>query len=124
MGGGFYEPAHARRSPPFHTRLRYFDPQKRRAGVPEDVAVLVDRMSDKSVRVNMVNLNPFEPRTLIVQGGAYGEHQLVAINEKDKRMAIDDPWFTIMLAPGAGTTLEIEMNRYVNQPTMDFPWER
>ncbi len=124
MGGGFYEPAHARRSPPFHTRLRYFDPEKRRAGVPEDVAVLVDRMTDKSVRVSMVNLNPLESRTLVVQGGAYGEHQLVAITETDKRVAIDDPTFTIMLAPGAGTTLEIEMKRYVNQPTMDFPWER
>ena len=124
MGGGFYEPAHARRSPPFHTRLRYFDPQKHRAGVPEDVAVLVDRMTDKIVRVNMVNLNPLEPRTLIVQGGAYGEHQLVAITEAEKRLAIDDSCFTILLEPGAGTTLEIEMNRYVNQPTMDFPWER
>ena len=124
MGGGFYEPAHARRSPPFHTRLRYFDPQKRRAGVPEDVAALVDRMTDKSVRVNLVNLNPLESRTLIVQGGAYGEHQLVAITESDKRVAIDSPSFTIVLEPGAGTALEIEMNRYVNQPTMDFPWER
>ena len=123
MGGGFYEPSHARRSPPFHTRLRYFDPEKRRAGVPEDVAVLVNRMTDKSVTVSMVNLNPLEPRTLIVQGGAYREHQLVAISENNYHKAIDDPWFTIRLAPGAGTTLEIEMNRYVNQPTMDFPWE-
>jgi len=48
----------------------------------------------------------------------------VATTETDKRVSIDSPFFTIRLAPGAGTTLEIEMNRYVNQPTMDFPWER
>ena len=124
MGGGFYEPDHARRSPPFHTRLRYFDPQKRRAGVPDEVAVLVDQMTDKAVRVHLVNLNPIESRTLVVQGGAYGEHQLVVVAEKDRRVAIDDTYFTISLAPGAGTTLNIEMNRYINQPTMDFPWER
>ena len=124
MGGGFYEPDHARRSPPFHTRLRYFDAQRRRAGVPEDVAVLVNRMTDKSTRVQMVNLNALEPRSLIVQGGAYGEHQLVAVSDSDERVPVNAPYFTVVLAPGAGTTLEIEMNRYVNQPTMDFPWER
>jgi len=124
MGGGFYEPAHARRSPPFHTRLRYFDHIKRRAGVPEDVAVLVDRMTDKTVRLNMVNLNALESRAVIVQGGAYGEHQLVAVTENQNQTLINDPYFTITLAPGAGTTLEIEMDRYVNQPTMHFPWER
>ncbi len=124
MGGGFYEPDHARRSPPFHTRLRYFDPDKRRAGVPEDVAVLVDRMTDKDVRLNIVNMNPIEARTVTVQGGAYGEHQVVAITHKDKRVGIDATAFDIMLEPGAGAILEIEMNRFVNQPSLDFPWIR
>jgi hypothetical protein len=124
MGGGFYEPDHARRSPPFHTRLRYFDPVARRAGVPEDVAVLVDRMTDKSVSVNLVNLNPLESRTVVVQGGAYGEHQMVAVTGPEARVSIDNAYFTVSLEPGAGTNLVIEMNRYTNQPTLDFPWER
>ena len=124
MGGGFFEPAHARRSPPFHTRLRYFDPENRRAGVPKDVAVLVDRMTDRSVTVHMVNLNPVESRTIIVQGGAYGEHQLLAITCQDERVAIDAASCSILLEPGAGTILEIEMNRFTNQPKMDFPWNQ
>ena len=104
--------------------MRYFDAEERRAGVPKDVAVLVDKMSDTLVRVRVVNLNPLKPRTLVIQGGAYGEHQLVAATYNDKRMRIDDTSFSIMLEPGAGTVLAIEMNRYANTPTMDFPWRR
>ncbi len=124
MGGGFYEPAHARRSPPFHTRLRYFDPDARRAGVPDEVAVLVDKMTEDAVRVHVVNLNPTKRRTLMIQGGAYGEHQLVAVAFNDKRVAIDDASFSVRLEPGAGIILDITMNRFANQPTMDFPWNQ
>ena len=124
MGGGLYEPSHARRSPPFHSRLRYFDAEKRRAGVPEDVAVLVDGMTERMVKVHAVNLNPLKERTLIIQGGAYGEHQLVDVTVNGERLPIDDASLRILLEPGAGTVLEIEMNRFVNIPTMDFPWNR
>ncbi len=124
MGGGLYEPAHARRSPPFHTRLRYFDPEKRRAGVPDDVAVLVDRMTDRYARLNIVNLNPIIERQIVIQGGAYGEHQFLTVTFQDQRVDIDGSSFTVTLEPGAGGTLEIEMDRYVNQPDLDFPWNR
>ena len=42
MAGGVYVD---RRAVVAHTRLRYFDAERRRPGVPEDVAVLVERMS-------------------------------------------------------------------------------
>lgn len=121
MGGGLHE---ARRSSPLYTRLRYFDADKRRAGVPEDVAALVEAMTDQTVTVSVVNLNPAERRSLVIQGGGYAEHQLVAVNVNGTRTPIDSSSFNVILEPGSGTTLEIEMNRYVNQPTMDFPWFR
>ena len=72
-------------------RLRYFDPDRQRAGVPEDVAALVSELSDTRTTVTLVNLHPSEPRTVIVQGGAYGEHQLVSVARGDRTTPIDAP---------------------------------
>lgn len=121
MGGGLHE---ARRSSPLYTRLRYFDADRRRAGVPEDVAALVETMNDQSVTVSVVNLNPVEARSLVIQGGGYAEHQLLAVRHNGVSTPIDRTSFQVLLEPGSGATLEIEMDRYVNQPTMDFPWFR
>lgn len=121
MGGGLYDP---RRSPPFYTRLRYFDPERNRAGVPEDVAALVTGMTDKTVTVSLVNLSPVKSRPVVVQGGGYAEHQFLGITHEGVRTPINSSSFQVILEPGSGATLEIEMNRYVNQPTMDFPWFR
>src|SRR5207244_8559302 len=41
-----------------NARLRYFDPDRRRAGVPEDVAALVSELSDTRATVTLANLNP------------------------------------------------------------------
>ena len=60
---------------PLHCRLRYFDPTRRRAGLPEQVGALVERMTEDEVTVQLVNLDPANERTVIIQGGAYGEHQ-------------------------------------------------
>src|SRR5206468_4409526 len=62
-----------------NARLRYFDPERKRAGVPEDVAALISELSDTSTTVTLVNLSSSQARTLIVQSGAYGEHQLVSV---------------------------------------------
>ncbi len=40
-----------------NARLRYFDPARRRAGVPEDVAALVSELDDRRTVVTLVNLS-------------------------------------------------------------------
>ena len=40
-----------------YSRLRYFDPERRRAGIPPNVAALVDSMSATEVAVTLVNLD-------------------------------------------------------------------
>ena len=62
-----------------NARLRYFDPDRQRAGVPEDVAALVSELSDTQTSVTLVNLNPSVARRVIVQGGAYAEHQIESV---------------------------------------------
>jgi len=107
-----------------NARLRYFDPDRKRAGVPEDVAALVSEISDTRTVVTLVNLNPSHPRTIIVQGGGYGEHQIVSVTSGSSTTAIDAPFATVQLDPGSGGKLVLEMKQYVNTPTALHPWQR
>lgn len=109
---------------PLHCRLRYFDPENRRAGIPQDVAALIDTVTDDRVAVTLVNVSQIESRELIVQCGGYGEHQCIAVEIDDQQIDVDAPSFSIRLAPGTGGHLVIRMLRYANQPTLSFPWDR
>jgi hypothetical protein len=107
-----------------NARLRYFDPDRKRAGLPEDVTALVSELSDARTVVTLVNLNPSQRRTLIVQGGGYGEHQLVTVTNGGKTTRVDSPLLTVQLAPGCGARLALAMKRYANAPTVKHPWQR
>jgi hypothetical protein len=108
---------------PLHCRLRYFDPARRRAGLPEGVAALVESLTEESVTVSLVNLDPVEARRLIVQGGAYAEHRIGRVTAADGQAAqVDGTHFAVELAPGAGTRLVLEVRRYANPPRLGFPW--
>ncbi|MBL8237520.1 MAG: hypothetical protein JNM66_08890 [Bryobacterales bacterium] len=107
-----------------HARLRYFDARMRRAGLPEDVAALVDSIDADSVRVTLVNTSPVNARELVVQMGAFAEHNALSVETAGKRIPVDGSHFTVRLAPGAGQTLTIAMKRYANPPTAAFPWDR
>ena len=109
---------------PLHCRLRYFDPVNRRAGVPADVAALIDEVSDMGVSVTLVNVNQSESRELIVQAGAYAEHRITQVKSGDELVKVDSPIFVVKLEPGCGARLVISNDRYVGQPTMSFPWNR
>jgi hypothetical protein len=103
-------------------RLRYFDAEKRRPGLPDDVAALVQRMTADETVVTLVNVNQLNARSLIVQGGAYGEHQILSATVADSQAAVDSRCLKITLQPGSGATLTLKMKRHVNQPTFDLPW--
>ncbi|MBI4659167.1 MAG: hypothetical protein HY735_10020 [Verrucomicrobia bacterium] len=107
-----------------NARLRYFDPARRRAGLPEDVGALVSKLTETQTFVTWVNLNKTEPRTFIVQGGAYGEHQLENVTSGDKTLPIDSPLLPVRLDPGCGRMLVLQMKRYANPPTVLHPWDR
>lgn len=109
---------------PLYARLRYFDPDRRRAGVPEDVGALVDRMTATETAVTLVNLNPVQARTVIVQGGGYGEHRIRSVAIDGAVRAIGGDHVAVRLEPGAGARLVLAMDRYVNPPTLSFPWDR
>jgi hypothetical protein len=107
-----------------YTRLRYFDVDRGRPGVPADVAALVERMTADNVTVTLINVNPTESRTRVVQGGGLAEHQIVAVTLDGARTAVNGSAFTVVLQPGSGATLQIEQRRFASQPTLSFPWQR
>jgi hypothetical protein len=107
-----------------NARLRYFDPARRRAGVPEDVSALVSEMADRRTVVTLVNLSASESRAVVVQAGAYAEHQFESVEWNGHRRRLDARDFTVQLAPGAGAKLTLATRRYANRPTVSFPWDR
>ena len=113
-----------RHGEPLHCRVRYFDPENRRPGLPADVAALVESLSADGVVLSLVNVNQTEHRDLIVQSGAYAEHQITAVEVDGNSSDLDASWMSVRLGPGCGARLALKTERYVNSPTFAFPWER
>ena len=111
-----------KRAQAIHCRLRYFDPVNRRPGLPEHVGVLIDSMTDEDTSVTFVNINQSDEKEVIVQAGAYGEHQIKNVWSEDSVTEVDHHCIRLKLSPGAGLRVTITMNRYCNKPSLDFPW--
>ncbi len=111
-----------------HSRLRYFDPVSRRAGLPTDVGALVEKLTADAVTVTLVNLDQTSPRTVAVQAGGYREHEFSAVrigdettNDETTNLAASS--VQVKLAPGAGARIVFSMRRYANSPTLSRPWD-
>jgi hypothetical protein len=105
-----------------NARLRYFDPARKRAGLPEDVAALISEMTDTKTVVTLVNVGTSAARSVVVQGGAFAEHQIQSAEWNGKTVPVNAPNLTVNLPAGAGGTLTLTMKRYANTPTERFPW--
>lgn len=105
-----------------YSQLHYFDPENRRPGLPPGVAALVHSFDKEKVNVTLVNTDQINSRDVIVQGGAYGEHQIISVEIDNKVLSVQDKCFTVRLAPGTGGKLVIYRNRFANIPSFAFPW--
>lgn len=110
--------------------VRYFDPDRARPGVPEDVAALVDKLGSDVVGIQLVNLNRTETRNVIIQAGAFGEHQFTKVqfqetdgeSSSERVVPVDAKFFAVELPPSRRIRLEIGMHRFANSPSYAFPW--
>jgi hypothetical protein len=102
-------------------RLRHFDADRKRPGLPEDVAALVEAMDGGSTTLSLVNLNPALARRLVIRGGGYGEHRIEAVRIGDQRIPVESRDVALRLGPGAGAKITLEMNRHSQQPTLAWP---
>jgi hypothetical protein len=110
-----------RRGLALHARVRYFDLDRRRAGLPEDVAALVEKLTDKETTLTLVNVNQLESRRLVLQGGVYGEHQILALECGGRKLEVGAPWVPIVLGPGCGARISLAVKRHANVPTLAQP---
>ncbi len=110
-----------------HCRLRYFDPVRRRTGVPPDVAALVSVVDAEGVIVEFVNLHLLEERVVVAQAGAFGEHRFDTATYTEggetRSIPINDRCVQIRLAPGSGGVLRLNMSRYSHTPRYGSPWD-
>ena len=111
-----------------HARVRYYDAEGKRPGLPQSVAVLVKKLTKQSVSLELVNVDLFAKRTLIIQAGTFGEHRFNEVhvfNEEGKTTEtamVNHKWLEVELPAGTGATLQLNMDRYVNLPSYDMPW--
>lgn len=124
-------------------RVRYFDAEARRPGLPREVAALVERLEAERTVLRLVNLSPCHPRRVVVQGGAYGEHRFgevrYTVRHGEYPGEIDDyaapAWDTgtavervdgtqlqVDLPPATGITLDLTTHRYGGRPSARSPW--
>ena len=124
-----------------HARLRYFDSQQRRPGLPPGVAALVENIESDRTVVRLVNLDGNETRELIIQAGTLGEHRFgtaswssrasvwpgelggyggsaaaATLQTEDQKMEINSSHCPVTLPPGMEIRLELGTERYVNEP--------
>lgn len=109
-----------------HVRLRYFDAEARRPGLPPDIGALVHTLSPGSLTITLANTSSRQPRTMLLQAGAFGEHTFTTVKVLDgaasSESLVNDTRFKVRLAPGAQVTLQLGMKRYCNQPGYSQPY--
>ena len=110
----------------FVTRVRHFDAQQKRPGLPPDVGALVSKVTADTTALRLVNLNSTEAREVIVQAGAMGEHNFTSAHVntgQDKQtVPINGMYLRIQLPPNTEIDLELGMARFVNAPSYKHPW--
>jgi hypothetical protein len=72
--------------------------------------------------VTLVNVSTSAARTVVVQGGAFAEHQIQSVELNGKTVPVNASSFTLKLPAGAGGILTLTMKRYANSPTEQFPF--
>ncbi len=105
------------------TRVRHYDPQQKRPGLPEDVAALVTKLTAVTAELELVNLSTYEARDVIIQAGSMCEHSFTTARANgDKNVEVNGTYLQVHLLPNTHIALEVGMDRFVNPPSYSQPW--
>jgi len=114
-------------------RVRHFDPDRGRPGLPDDTAALVESLRPDGSVLTLVNTSITETRRVVVQAGAYGEHAFTRVRTlppAGTSGTAGGPWvgvngkaFLAELPPSSILRIEAGMKLYAHQPTYRKPWE-
>ena len=94
-------------------RVRYYDADRRRPGLPDPVAALVSSIDPQATVVDLVNLALEKERTVVVQAGAFAEHTIEAVRYTACQ---DRAWLGGLYDYGHGDPAVIEHHADVGAP--------
>lgn len=115
-------------------QVRYFDLERGRPGLPPDTAALVEELKAEETVVHLVNLSAGQTRRLLVQGGAFGEHQLTQVRfqevlgsgrerqEQERVVPVEAKCLAVELPPATSIRVRLGMRRFANRSSYAFPW--
>ncbi|MFN0165130.1 MAG: hypothetical protein ACKV22_01765 [Bryobacteraceae bacterium] len=104
-------------------RLRYFDLDRARPGLPLGVAALVEKLEPASTVVRLANVSTVSARRVLLQAGAFGEHEFAEVKDAaGKTTLLNARYFAVEMPASSAIRLEIRMRRFVHKPTYAFPW--
>ena len=126
-------------------RVRYYDAELGRPGLPGSVAALVSAIDPEATVVDLVNLDPEQDRTVIVQAGAFAEHTIETVRYTacldgswlgglydyghgepvvtDKEAGIGGPWLTVRLPASTRIRLTMRLGLRTRPPSYATPFD-
>jgi hypothetical protein len=127
-------------------RVRYYDADRQRPGLPTCVAALVSAIEPHATVIDLVNLDPEQARTVIVQAGAVAEHTIGAVRYTaspddswlgslydyghsepaviERCADVDGPWLTVQLPASTRITLTLDMGLHTRTPSYGTPFDQ
>ncbi|NJN82408.1 MAG: hypothetical protein HC802_09130 [Caldilineaceae bacterium] len=88
------------------------------------MGALVSSLDADSTTVELVNTSPLHTRRLIVQAGAFGEHEFTSAEPLDSEngsATIGNRHLTVELPAGRSLRLRLGMKRYCHTPSYGQP---
>jgi hypothetical protein len=126
-------------------RVRYYDADRRRPGLPPSVAALVSCIDPEATVVDLVNLDPDEDRAVIVQAGAFAEHTIEEVLYTacedgswagdlydyghgdpaviERQAEVHGPWLAVRLPSSTRTRLTLRLSLRTRKPSYATPFD-
>jgi len=127
-------------------RVRYYDAERRRPGLPGSVAALVSAIDPDATVVDLVNLDPEQDHSVIVQAGAFAEHTIETVRYTtcpdgswigglydyghhepvvvDKEADVGGPWLTVRLPASTRIRLTLRLGLRTRPPSYVTPFDQ
>jgi hypothetical protein len=107
------------------------------------VAALVSAIDPDATVLTLVNLSGVGQRTVVVQAGAFGEHDIASVSYScaapgwagrdteyiahevapgSQQAVVGGPWLDVLLPPGTEITLTLRLRTRVRPPSVRTPW--
>jgi hypothetical protein len=126
-------------------RVRYYDADRRRPGLPPSVAALVSSIDPEETVIDLVNLDPAASRTVIVQAGAFAEHTIRTVGHDvcqdpswvgglydyghgqpaltSASVRVDAPWLCVELPRSTCIRMTLQLALHTRPPSYRSPFD-